>query len=68
MADWIVTKRGLGLIFIVVGLLGAVGVVGLDVLRGRSLDFGPTQVLVIGGCIALVIVGITLIPLGDRPA
>ncbi len=67
-ADWIITKRGLGLLFVLGGLLGLVAILGLDILRGRSLDFGPTQKLVLGGCVGLIALGLTLIPLGDRPA
>jgi hypothetical protein len=63
-----ITKRQLGLLFIAAGILGAVGLLGLDIVRGRFGDFGPTQILAVAGCAFVVVVGLTLLPLGDRPA
>ncbi|GAB4550633.1 MAG: hypothetical protein OHK0023_16790 [Anaerolineae bacterium] len=65
--DWIISKRVLGLIFVGLGALGFVGLLLLDALRGGG-EFGPSQLAALGGCVALTVVGLTLIPLGDRPA
>ena len=67
MRDWIITKRQMGLLFLIAGIIGSVGVLALDVLRGSS-DFGPTQFAALIGCAVIALIGLTLIPLGDRPA
>ncbi len=66
--DWIISKRALGVLFMLAGLLAAAGIVLLDRLRGGAADFGPSQQLGLAGAVALVIIGLTLLPLGDRPA
>lgn len=69
MKDWVITKRQLGLLFIAAGVVGFVGIIALDALLGRAVgDFGPTQLLTLAGCVALVVVGLSLLPLGGRPA
>jgi hypothetical protein len=67
MQDWVITKRQLGLLFVAGGVLGAIGVVLLDVLRRRS-DFGPTQAVALAGCVVIAVIGLTLIPLGNKEA
>jgi hypothetical protein len=65
----VVTKRQLGIILLVAGLISLAAVLGIDVLSaGRFQGIGPIQrlALVPGGLSALV--GLTLLPLGDRPA
>ena len=66
--DWIISKRALGVLFMLAGVLAAAGILLLDRLRGGAADFGPSQQLGVAGAVALVIVGLTLLPLGDRPA
>ncbi|MCC7207503.1 MAG: hypothetical protein IT323_09360 [Anaerolineae bacterium] len=66
--DWIISKRALGVLFMLAGALAAAGILLLDRLRGGAADFGPSQQLGLAGAVALVIVGLTLLPLGDRPA
>jgi len=64
-----ITKRQLGFIFIALGLLGAAGSFFNDIL-GRT-DFqgiGPMQRLVLLAAAVVVGIGLTLVPLGDRPA
>ena len=64
-----ITKKQLGLIFIGLGLLGAAGSFFNDIL-GRT-DFqgiGPMQRLLLLAAGLVVLVGLTLLPLGDRPA
>lgn len=64
-----ITKRQLGFLFLVAGLLGFVGVLALDALRGGTPGgLGPAQRLALAGCAGLTVLGLTLIPLGDRPA
>jgi hypothetical protein len=68
MQDWIITKRHLGFLFLAVGLLGFVGLLALDLLQGKIGNIGPSQQLALAGCFGLALIGLTLIPLGDRPA
>lgn len=66
--DWIITKRQLGRLFIGVGAAGFVGLLGLDLIRGRAGDLGPSQSLGLAACLALALIGLSLLPLGNRPA
>lgn len=64
-----ITKRQLGYGCTAVGLALALGPLLLDLLRTTSYSgIGPTQwlALQVGG--ALILLGLTLIPLGQRPA
>lgn len=63
------TKRQLGLLFISLGILLAVALFAADLLGASQFGgIGPMQRLALAGAIVLTIVGITLLPLGDRPA
>lgn len=62
------TKRLLGVLFILAGIGGAAGLLLLDAVRGGLSDFGPTQALALVACGGVVVLGLTLLPLGDRPA
>ncbi|WP_420627654.1 hypothetical protein [Candidatus Leptofilum sp.] len=63
------TKRQLGLIFIGLGVLGAVGLLGVDLVgAGQFNGIGPTQRLGLLAAGAVILVGLTLLPLGDKPA
>jgi hypothetical protein len=64
----VITKRHLGFLFLVIGVLGFIGVFAIDIIRGRQGDFGPSQQFALVGCAGLVVLGLSLIPLGDRPA
>ena len=51
------------------GVAGIVAVLAIDVLdAGREGGIGPTQRLALGGMIVVALVGLTLLPFGDRPA
>ena len=51
------------------GVAGIVAVLAIDVLdAGREGGIGPTQGLALGGMIVVALVGLTLLPFGDRPA
>ncbi len=64
-----ITKRQLGIFVIAVALLGAFGVVGVDLLgAGEWGGFGPLQRMGIGLGVVAFAVGLILIRLGDRPA
>lgn len=64
-----VTKRQLGIATSLAGLLVIFGVIAADwVGAGEWGGFGPLQWLGVGGGIALLVVGITLILRGNRPA
>lgn len=64
-----VTKRQLGLLFIVLGVGAAVGMFTMDLLgAGQFQGIGPAQRQALLVAALAVIVGLTLLPLGDRPA
>jgi hypothetical protein len=64
-----VTKRQLGLIFIALALLAIVGSFVYDFIGGGQFSgIGPAQRLALMGAVLLGVVGLTLLPLGDRPA
>lgn len=64
-----ISKRQLGLIFIGLGILAVAGSFAVDLLgAGQFQGIGPAQqrILLVAGLV--VGVGLTLLPLGDRPA
>jgi hypothetical protein len=64
-----VTKRQLGIIFILLGLGTAGALFAIDMLgAGKFQGIGPAQAraLLVAGL--AVVVGLTLLPLGGRPA
>ena len=64
-----VTKRQLGIIVIVLGLLFVLGIVAVDLTgAGRWSGFGPLQQVGSGLSLAALAVGCILVRLGDRPA
>lgn len=64
-----VSKRLLGALMLIGGGGGLIGLLALDVIRG-TLDsgFGPAQQAAMAACVVLAVVGLTLLPLGKRPA
>lgn len=64
------SKRQLGYIAIVLGIVGVVGLLGFDQLgiSDPQGGFGPSQTLGVIGSIVTIVVGLSLIPLGDTPA
>ena len=63
------TKRQLGLTFIALGVLGVLGLFGVDLLgAGQFNGIGPAQRLGLLAAGAVIFVGLTLLPLGDKPA
>lgn len=64
-----ISKRQLGLIFIGLGILATAGSFAIDLLgAGQFQGVGPAQqrILLVSGL--AVLVGLSLLPLGDRPA
>lgn len=67
--DATVSKRALGLFMIIAGALGFVAIIAIDALDiGREGGIGPAQRIALGACVAAMLVGLTLIPLGRQPA
>lgn len=63
------TKRQLGITLIALGLVGALGVVAVDLIgAGNFQGIGPAQRLALFVSGVVTLVGLTLVPLGDRPA
>ncbi len=63
------TKRHLGLLLFVGGILAFAAILSIDVIDvGREGGIGPAQRYALIGCGLLALVGLTLIPLGKQPA
>jgi hypothetical protein len=63
------TKRQLGWLIISAGVVLVVVSLGADVVgAGQFAGLGPAQKQVLAGGLALVLFGLTLFPLGHRPA
>lgn len=64
-----ITKRQLGLLLILAGVAGVVAPFAIDVMgAGQYQGIGPTQRLMLLAALLLLLLGLTLLPLGDRPA
>lgn len=66
--DFTFSKRLLGIILVVGGVLGIAALLGYDIIRQSDQGIGPAQraaMLVLG---AAALVGLTLIPLGRAEA
>ncbi|MBZ0275495.1 MAG: hypothetical protein K8I60_05095 [Anaerolineae bacterium] len=63
------TKRHLGLLLFIGGVLGFIGILAIDVFDvGREGGIGPAQQIALGLMAAAALLGLTLIPLGNHPA
>lgn len=64
-----ITKRQLGLAFIFLGLAAVVALFAWDFIgAGQFGGIGPTQMVALGAAGLIILVGLTLLPLGNRPA
>jgi len=64
-----VTKRQLGMLFIFLGLGAAVAMFAIDMLgAGQFQGIGPAQRRALIAAGLVFIAGLTLLPLGDKPA
>lgn len=67
--DFTFTKRQFGFFCVIAGILGFAGIFGIDLLdAGREGGIGPAQRVALGLMVGLVLLGLTLVPLGDDPA
>jgi hypothetical protein len=63
------SKRHLGILMLVGGILGVLAVLSVDLLDvGREGGIGPAQRIALVIMAAVALVGLTLIPLGDQLA
>lgn len=63
------TKRTLGVLLTVGGLLGFAAIFAVDIIDiGREGGIGPAQRIALGVCVALTLIGLSLIPLGKAQA
>lgn len=64
-----VSKRQLGIFLLIVGLMALGGIIAIDLLDvGREGGIGPAQQAALALSALMALVGLSLIPLGDRPA
>ncbi len=64
-----VTKRQLGIGLSCLGLLAAFSILAVDWLdAGNFQGIGPLQRITLAGSAFVFVLGLTLIPLGNRPA
>ncbi len=63
------TKRYLGILFLMGGLLTFAAILGVDIMDvGREGGIGPAQQLALAASVFLALIGLSLIPLGSTPA
>ncbi|MCA9915246.1 MAG: hypothetical protein KC496_17955, partial [Anaerolineae bacterium] len=63
------SKRMLGVLLLVIGIIGFIGILSLDLIgSGREGGIGPTQRAALALMSAVAVFGLTLIPLGKQPA
>lgn len=65
------TKRHLGILAVIAGLAALIGVLIYDAIGLGNTDvpgFGPSQKAALVVAMITLIIGLTLIPLGDQPA
>ncbi len=64
-----ISKRQLGMILLVGGLVGFCAILAVDIVDvGREGGIGPAQTLALIAMALATLVGLTLLPLGDAPA
>ena len=63
------TKRQLGWLLVIGGVLAFLAIIAIDVLDvGREGGIGPAQRIALGLMAAIALIGLTLIPLKNAPA
>ena len=63
------TKRQIGWLLIIGDVMGALGILALNLIRHKPIsEIGPAQQLVFVLFAVGLLIGLTLIPLGDAPA
>jgi hypothetical protein len=66
--DFYFSKRQLGYLCVTLGIIGVFGILAYDLLRETEGGIGPAQRIGLALALALALLGVTLIPLGDDPA
>jgi len=67
--DFTISKRQLGIMLLITGILGAIGILAIDILNaGQQGGIGPAQMFALAIMVVIAVIGLTLIPLGDTPA
>ncbi len=63
------TKKQLGFVLIALGMSGMLGMFVMDLAgAGQFQGIGPAQRIAMIGAGFVIIVGLSLLPLGDKPA
>jgi len=64
-----ITKKQLGIGFILLGVAAIIGTFVVDMLgAGQFQGVGPAQKLALAAAGVVILVGVSLLPLGDKPA
>jgi hypothetical protein len=64
-----ITKKQLGIGFILLGIAAIIGTFVVDLLgAGQFQGVGPAQKLALVAAGLVILVGVSLLPLGDKPA
>ncbi len=67
--NFTLSKRQLGVLLLVAGAVTFAAILSIDIIdAGREGGIGPAQRIALSLAVALALVGLTLIPLGDDPA
>jgi hypothetical protein len=67
--DFTFTKRQIGWLFVTANIIGIIGLLALDFLKHKPVsEIGPAQQLVFIIFALGLLLGFSLIPLGDAPA
>jgi hypothetical protein len=64
-----ITKKQLGIGFILLGIAAIIGTFVVDLLgAGQFQGVGPAQKLALAADGLVILIGVSLLPLGDKPA
>lgn len=66
--EYAITKRQLGWLLLAAGIVILAVVVAAEIINTETNEFGTVQKLAALLGVVSVLVGVTLLPLGDRPA
>ena len=66
--DFHFSKRQLGLLCLLLGIVGVLSILAFDLVRQSEGGIGPAQRIGLMLAVALALLGLTLIPLGNDPA
>jgi hypothetical protein len=66
--DFHFNKRQLGYLCVALGIIGVFAILAYDLVRQSEGGIGPAQRIGLMLAVALALLGLTLIPLGNDPA